>query len=62
MMIKINNETKKTIIWIMIIKNLMQKLKTIEKKKKHIIDQTFVQRRFEIACTLRENERKNETR
>jgi hypothetical protein len=32
-MIKINNETKKTIIRIMIIKDLMQKLKTIEKKK-----------------------------
>jgi hypothetical protein len=30
MMIKINNETKKTIIRIMIIKDLMQKLKTIE--------------------------------
>jgi hypothetical protein len=33
-MIKINNETKKIIIRIMIIKDLMQKLKTIEKKKK----------------------------
>jgi hypothetical protein len=31
MMIKINNEAKKTIIRIMIIKDLMQKLKTIEK-------------------------------
>jgi hypothetical protein len=37
-MIKINNEAKKIIIRIIIIKNLMQKLKTIEKKKKHIID------------------------
>ncbi len=37
MMIKINNETKKTIIRIMIIKNLMQKLKTIEKKEKNIL-------------------------
>jgi hypothetical protein len=36
-MIKINNETKKIIIQIMIIKNLMQKLKTIEKKKKNIL-------------------------
>jgi hypothetical protein len=34
MMIKINNEAKKIIIRIMIIKNLMQKLKTIEKKKR----------------------------
>jgi hypothetical protein len=32
MMIKIDNETKKIIIRIMIIKDLMQKLKTIEKK------------------------------
>jgi hypothetical protein len=37
MMIKINNETKKTIIRIMIIKHLMQKLKTIKKKKKDIL-------------------------
>jgi hypothetical protein len=37
MMIKINNETKKTIIRIMIIKDLMQKLKTIEKKEKNIL-------------------------
>jgi hypothetical protein len=37
MMIKINNETKKTIIRIMIIKDLMQKLKTIEKKKRNIL-------------------------
>jgi hypothetical protein len=37
MMIKINNETKKIIIRIMIIKDLMQKLKTIEKKKKNIL-------------------------
>jgi hypothetical protein len=37
MMIKINNETKKTIIQIMIIKDLMQKLKTIEKKKRNIL-------------------------
>jgi hypothetical protein len=37
MMIEINNETKKTIIRIMIIKNLMQKLKTIEKKKRDIL-------------------------
>jgi hypothetical protein len=37
MMIKINNETKKTIIQIMIIKNLMQKLKTIEKKERNIL-------------------------
>ncbi len=37
MMIKINNEAKKTIIRIMIIKDLMQKLKTIEKKKKNIL-------------------------
>jgi hypothetical protein len=36
-MIKINNETKKTIIQIMIIIDLMQKLKTIEKKKKDIL-------------------------
>jgi Mg2+ and Co2+ transporter CorA len=36
-MIKINNETKKSIIRIMIIKDLMQKLKTIEKKKKDIL-------------------------
>ncbi len=36
-MIKINNETKKIIIRIMIIKDLMQKLKTIEKKKKDIL-------------------------
>jgi hypothetical protein len=33
-MIKINNKTTKIIIRIMIIKDLMQKLKTIEKKKK----------------------------
>jgi hypothetical protein len=37
MMIKINNEAKKTIIQIMIIKDLMQKLKTIKKKKKNIL-------------------------
>jgi hypothetical protein len=37
MMIKINNETKKTIIRIMIIKDLMQKLKTIEKKEKDVL-------------------------
>jgi hypothetical protein len=37
MMIKINNETKKTIIRIMIIKDLMKKLKTIEKKEKNIL-------------------------
>jgi hypothetical protein len=37
MMTKINNETKKTIIRIMIIKDLMQKLKTIEKKEKNIL-------------------------
>ncbi len=37
MMIKINNEAKKIIIRIMIIKDLMQKLKTIEKKKKNIL-------------------------
>jgi hypothetical protein len=37
MMIKINNEAKKTIIQIMIIKDLMQKLKTIEKKEKDIL-------------------------
>jgi hypothetical protein len=61
-MIKINNETKKTIIRIMIIKNLMQKLKNIEKKKTHIIDQTFAQRQFEAARTLRKNERKNKTK
>jgi uncharacterized pyridoxamine 5'-phosphate oxidase family protein len=36
-MIKINNEMKKTIIRIMIIKDLMQKLKTIEKKKRNIL-------------------------
>jgi hypothetical protein len=34
MIIKINNEVKKIIIQIMIIKNLMQKLKTMKKKKK----------------------------
>ncbi len=34
MTIKINNETKKIIIQIIIIKDLIQKLKTIEKKKK----------------------------
>jgi uncharacterized pyridoxamine 5'-phosphate oxidase family protein len=37
MLIKINNEAKKTIIRIMIIKDLMQKLKTIEKKKRNIL-------------------------
>jgi hypothetical protein len=37
MMIKINNEIKKIIIRIMIIKDLMQKLKTIEKKKRNIL-------------------------
>ncbi len=37
MMIKINNKTKKIIIRIMIIKNLIQKLKTIEKKEKDIL-------------------------
>jgi hypothetical protein len=37
MMIKINNEAKKTVIRIMIIKDLMQKLKTIEKKEKDIL-------------------------
>ncbi len=37
MMIKINNETKKIIIRIMIIKDLMQKLKMIEKKKRNIL-------------------------
>ncbi len=37
MMIKINNEANKTIIRIMIIKDLMQKLKTIEKKEKNIL-------------------------
>jgi hypothetical protein len=63
MMIKINNEAKKIVIRIMIIKDLMQKLKNDrEERKKHIIDQTFVQRRLEAACTLREDERKNETR
>jgi hypothetical protein len=36
-MIKINNEAKKIIIRIMIIKNLMQKLKTIKKKEKNIL-------------------------
>jgi hypothetical protein len=36
-MIKINNETKKIIIRIMIIKNLIRKEKTIEKKKKNIL-------------------------
>jgi hypothetical protein len=37
MMIKINNEIKKIIIRIIIIKDLIQKLKTIEKKKKNIL-------------------------
>jgi putative alpha-1,2-mannosidase len=37
MMIKINNEAKKLIIRIMIIKNLMQKLKTMKKKKRNIL-------------------------
>ncbi len=37
MMIKINNEAKKIVIRIMIIKDLMQKLKTIEKKEKDIL-------------------------
>jgi hypothetical protein len=37
MMIKINNETKKIVIRILIIKDLMQKLKTIEKKEKNIL-------------------------
>jgi hypothetical protein len=37
MMIKINNETKKIVIRIMIIKDLMQKLKMIEKKEKNIL-------------------------
>ncbi len=37
MMIKINNEAKKIIIRIMIIKDLMQKLKTIEKKERDIL-------------------------
>ncbi len=37
MMIKINNEAKKIIIRIMIIKDLMQKLKTIEKKERNIL-------------------------
>jgi hypothetical protein len=37
MMIKINNKTKKIIIRIMIIKDLMQKLKTIKKKKSDIL-------------------------
>ncbi len=37
MMIKINNEAKKTVIRIMIIKDLMQKLKTIEKKERDIL-------------------------
>jgi hypothetical protein len=37
MMIKINNETKKIVIRIMIIKDLMQKLKTIKKKERDIL-------------------------
>ncbi len=37
MMIKINNEAKKIIIRIMIIKDVMRKLKTIEKKEKNIL-------------------------
>jgi hypothetical protein len=37
MMIKINNEAKKIVIRIMIIKDLMQKLKTIEKKERDIL-------------------------
>jgi hypothetical protein len=44
----------------MIIKDLMQKLKMIEKK--YIIDQMFASRRLENARAFREDEEKNETR
>ncbi len=63
MMIKINNEAKKIVIRIMIIKDLMQKLKTIEKKEKDILSiKRLLSDDLKLLASLREDERKNETR
>jgi hypothetical protein len=50
LMMKINSEEKKTFIRHLFIKNLMQKLITMKKKKKRVFNATFIQRRSETAC------------
>jgi hypothetical protein len=60
-MIKINDVIEKTLFRSMIIKDLMQKLTIVKKrKKKHIIRETFVQRRLEAADKHEKSERTNE--
>jgi hypothetical protein len=54
LMMKINNEKKKTFIRHLFIKNFMQKLITI-KKKERVFNATFIQRKSEIACKFERN-------
>ncbi len=59
MMIKINDVIEKTLFRSMIIKDLMQKL-TIVKKKKHIIDETFIQRRSKVIDKHEKDKKTND--
>ncbi len=58
MMIKIIDVIEKTLFRSMIIKNLMQKLTTMKKKKKHNVDETFAQRRLEAVDKHEKDEKK----
>jgi hypothetical protein len=63
LMMKINSEKKKAFIRHLFIKNLMQKLITMKKKKeKRVLSATFIQRRFETACKFRRNQNTHEKR
>ncbi len=53
---KINNEKKKALIRRLFIKNFMQKLITMKKKEKRALNETFIQRKFEVACKFRRNQ------
>jgi hypothetical protein len=60
---KINSEEKKTLIRHLFIKNFMQKLIIMKKKKEErVLNATFIQRRSEIVCKFQRNQNANETR
>jgi hypothetical protein len=59
MMIKINDVIEKTLFRSTIIKDLMQKL-TIVKKKKHTIEKIFTQRRFKVFDKHEKDKKTNE--
>jgi hypothetical protein len=61
LMMKINNEKKKALIRHLFIKNLIQKLITMKKKKKkRAFNATFIQRKSETACKFRRNQNTHE--